>query len=40
LGGGWYLRGVHPKKYTCLPKKDASCFNSFKMAKELLTCVH
>ena len=21
FGGGWSLRGVHPKKYTCLPKK-------------------
>lgn len=21
LGGGWSLRGVHPKKYTCLSKK-------------------
>jgi hypothetical protein len=21
LGGGWSLRGVHPKKYTCLPEK-------------------
>ena len=20
LGGGWSLRGVHPKKYTCRPK--------------------
>jgi len=21
LGGGWSLRGVHPKKYTCRQKK-------------------
>ena len=21
LGGGWSPRGVHPKNYTCLPKK-------------------
>jgi len=20
FGGGWSLRGVHPKKYTCRPK--------------------
>jgi len=20
LGGGWSLRGVHPKKWTCLPR--------------------
>ena len=25
LGGGGSLRGVHPIKYTCHPKKAASC---------------
>ena len=24
LGGGWSLRGVHPIKYTCLPKKKTA----------------
>jgi len=30
LGGGWSLRGVYPKKWTCLPndEKAGSCLSS------------